>query len=58
MCIRDSSYNDQYIYNLISEKKSILSTSLKHITDHQKGLDTILDVYKRQVFGRKGYKIS
>ena len=44
------SYNDQYIYNLISEKKSILSTSLKHITDHQKGLDTILTRLQMQSY--------
>lgn len=45
-----ASYNDQYIYNLINEYHAILSSSLKHITDHQKGLDTILTRLQMQCY--------
>jgi hypothetical protein len=45
-----ASYNDLYIYNTIENQKVILSKTLKNITDHFKGLDTIITRLQMQCY--------
>ena len=45
-----ASYNDQYIYDIVAKNKYLSSTSLKHLSDHQKGLETIITRLQMQTY--------